>query len=159
MIAQLISTRYLLKRCLDSIVFIFSSVAKLQLLHLQENFIKRQKKINQKIHLWRKYNLSTIGNLIIYKTFLISQLGYLLSMMECDQEITKTIQKAIDKFVIRANHSWVSKERLYQSPKDRGLCAIHIDPHANALRCAWAKGATKGLWANGLLMKVVQGSN
>ena len=46
-----------------------------QLLHLQENFIKRQKKINQKIHLWRKYNLSTEGNLIISKTFLISQLA------------------------------------------------------------------------------------
>ena len=31
-------------------------------------------------------------------------------MMECEQKITKTIQKAIDKFVIRADHSWVSKE-------------------------------------------------
>ena len=130
-----------------------------QLLHLQENFIKRQKKINQKIHLWRKYNLSTIGNLIIYKTFLISQLGYLLSMMECDQEITKTIQKAIDKFVIRANHSWVSKERLYQSPDDGGLGAIHIETHANALRCAWAKCARKGLWANCLLRKVHEPRN
>ena len=130
-----------------------------QLLYLQDNFIKRQKKINQKIHLWRKYNLSTIGNLIISKTFLISQLGYLLSMMECDQETMKTMQKEIDKFVIRANHSWISKDRLYQRPEDGGLGAIHIETHANALRCAWAKRATKGLWANGLLMKVNEPKN
>ena len=38
-----------------------------QLLHLQDNFKKRHKKINQQIFLWQKYNLSTIGILIISK--------------------------------------------------------------------------------------------
>eukprot|EP00090_Calanus_glacialis_P035375 TRINITY_DN60407_c0_g1_i1.p1 TRINITY_DN60407_c0_g1~~TRINITY_DN60407_c0_g1_i1.p1 ORF type:complete len:167 (+),score=30.83 TRINITY_DN60407_c0_g1_i1:69-503(+) len=50
---------------------------------LNENFEIRKKRIRQKIAIWRKLNLSTIGNLIISKTFLISQLGYLLSMMDC----------------------------------------------------------------------------
>ena len=60
----------------DKVKFIYTTTFKLlgvdivyQLLKLQDNFIKRQKKINQKIFLWRKYNLSTIGNLIISKTF------------------------------------------------------------------------------------------
>ena len=51
--------------------------------------------------------------------------------------------KEIDKFVIRANHSWISRDRLYQRPEDGGLGAIHIETHAIALRCAWAKRATK----------------
>ena len=60
----------------------------------------------------------------------------------------KTIQKEIDKFVIRENHSWISKVRLYQRPEDGGLGAIHIETHANALRCAWAKRVTNGLLMN-----------
>ena len=74
-------------------------------------------------------------------------------MLECDHEITREIQKEIDKFVIRANHSWISKDRIYLKPEDGGLGAIHIETHATALRCAWAKRATKGLWANGLITK------
>ena len=83
----------------------------------------------------------------------------IISKMECDQETMKEMQKEIDKFVIRANHSWISRDRLYQRPEDGGLGAIHIETHANALRCAWAKRATKGLWANGLLMKVNEPKN
>ena len=54
-----------------------------KLCNLSENFEIRKKKIRQKIAIWRKLNLSTIGNLIISKTFLISQLGYLLYMLDC----------------------------------------------------------------------------
>ena len=67
--------------------------------------------------------------------------------------------KEIEKFVIRANHSWISRDRLYQRPEDGGLGSIHIETHANALRCAWAKRATKGLWENGLLMKFNEPKN
>ena len=57
-----------------------------KLCNLRENFEIRKKRIRQKIAIWRKLNLSTIGNLIISKTFLISQLGYLLSMMDCPRQ-------------------------------------------------------------------------
>ena len=60
-------------------------------------------------------------------------------MLECDQGMMKEMQKEIDKFVIRANHSWISRDRLYQRPEDGGLGAIHIETHANALRCACGK--------------------
>ena len=56
---------------------------------LAENYEERKKKIRMKIAIWRKMNLSEIGNLIISKTFMISQLGYLLSMMDCPTELMK----------------------------------------------------------------------
>ena len=62
---------------------------------MTENFEERKKKIRKKIAIWRKLNLSTVGNLIVAKTFLISQLGYLLSMLECPQELLKEIQNDI----------------------------------------------------------------
>ena len=68
---------------------------------LDDNFKVRARKIEKKIILWRKYNLSTIGNLSISKTFLISQLGYLLSMLDCPKELLESMQEAINKFVTR----------------------------------------------------------
>jgi hypothetical protein len=61
----------------------------------------RKKKIRKIIAIWRKLNLSEVGNLIVSKTFLISQLGYLLSMMECPEALMKTMQEDIDKFIFR----------------------------------------------------------
>ena len=44
-----------------------------KLKNLEENFQIRKRGITQKIAIWRKFNLITIGNLIAFKTFLISQ--------------------------------------------------------------------------------------
>ena len=84
---------------------------------LDDNFKERAKKIETKIILWRKYNLSTIGNLSVSKTFLISQLGYLLSMLDCPKELLETIQVYINKFVTRAKHSWISEKEYTTNQK------------------------------------------
>ena len=57
----------------------------------------------QYIHL-EELNLSIIGNLIIAKTFLISKLGYLLSMMDCQQEILTDIEDDIYSFIMITKH-------------------------------------------------------
>ena len=73
---------------------------------LDENFKEKAKKIEIKIILWRKYNLSTVGNLSFSKKFLISQLGYLLSKLDCPNELLETIQVSKNKF-----------KRIYNKPK------------------------------------------
>ena len=75
-----------------------------KLCNLSENYEIKKKRILQKIAIWRKLNLSTIGNLIISKTFLISQLGYLLSMMDCPRNLChqsemQLVQKAKPRFM------------------------------------------------------------
>ena len=85
---------------------------------LDENFKERAKKIETKIILWRKYNLSTVGNLSISKTFLISQLGYLLSMLECPVDLLESMQESINKFITRSNNSLIVKTRIYNKPKE-----------------------------------------
>ena len=91
---------------------------------MDENVKERAKRIEIKIFLWRKYNLSTIGDLSVSKTFVISQLGYILSMLDCPKEILETMHLSIDNFVTRAKHSWISKKRIYNKPKNRGVGAI-----------------------------------
>ena len=126
---------------------------------LDENFKVRARKIETKILLWRKYNLSTIGNLSISKTFLISQLGYLLSMLDCPKELLGSMQESINKFVTRTNTSWIAKTRIYNKPKNGGLGAINLQVYASSLRMAWVKRAKEGLWSNILTAKVVNPIN
>jgi len=107
-----------------------------KLCNLHENFEIRKKKIRQKIAIWRKLNLSTIGNLIISKTFLISQLGYLLSMMDCPKPLLAEIQKDIDAFILKTNSNWISKDRIHLQPEKGGLGAINLETYATSLRCS-----------------------
>ena len=110
-----------------------------KLCKLDENFEIRKKRIRQKIAIWRKLNLSTIGNLIISKTFLISQLGYLLSMMDCPQALLTEIQTDIDAFILKTNSNWISKDRIHLPPEQGGLGAIKLETYATSLRCSWYK--------------------
>jgi hypothetical protein len=126
---------------------------------LPANFITRKKKIRQKIAIWRKLNLSTTGNLIISKTFLISQLGYLLSMMDCPKEILEEIQKDIDAFIMKTRKPWISKDRLYLPPELGGLGAINLVTYATSLRCSWYKRVKSGLWTDILMEKVWKKEN
>ena len=98
--------------------------------NLKENFVARKKKIRKKIAIWRKLNLNTIGNPIVAKTFLISQLGYLLSMMECPKEILDEMQGDIDSFILKNKTHWVSKDRIHMDPKKRGLGAMNLETYA-----------------------------
>ena len=65
----------------NKVKFVYANTFKLlgvnidnKLTKLSDNFEARKKKIRTKIAIWRKLNLSEIGNLIISKTFL-SQLA------------------------------------------------------------------------------------
>ena len=128
---------------------------------LDNNFESKEKKINQLIAMWRKYNFSTIGNLIISKTFLISQLSYMLSVLECPLTILARIQKNIDTFILKSSSPWISKERLYNDPCKGGLGAINLMDFSASLKLSWAKRAilSKGLWAQILRKKVSDNKN
>ena len=128
---------------------------------LDKNFESKETKINKLIAMWRKYNFSTIGNLIISKTFLISQLSYLLSVLDCPPAILDRIQKKIDTFILKSSSPWISKERLYNDPCKGGLGAINLMDFSVSLKLSWAKRAirSKGLWAQILRKKVNNDNN
>ena len=123
---------------------------------LAEIFETRKRKIRQKIAIWGKLSLSTVGNFILAKTFLISQLGYLLSMLECPKELLKEIQNDIDSFILRSRSHWISKERIHMEPDKGGLGAINLETYATSLRCSWYKRINKGLWSDIILDKVMK---
>ena len=94
--------------------------------------------------------MSTVGNLSISKTFLIRQLGYLLSMLDYSKEILETTQVSINKFVTRATNSWILEKRIYAKPKNGGLGEINLKVYTSSLRMAWVKRPKGRLWSDKL---------
>jgi hypothetical protein len=86
-------------------------------------------------------NLSTIENLIISKTFIISQLGYFLAVLECSSAKTKEIQEDIDKFVFKGK-LWISIDRRYLTAEEGGIGMINIQKYG-AMRFSWFKEINK----------------
>ena len=74
----------------------------------------------------------------------MSQLGYLLSVMECPEELMATMQLDIDRFIFRTG----------KNPSEGGMGAINIVTYAQSLRCSWYKRINGGLWSNILISKV-----
>ena len=70
---------------------------------------------------------------MVAKTFLISQLGYFLGMLECPKELLKEIQNDIDSFILRSKSHWVSKDRIYMEPDKGGLGAINLETYKTSL--------------------------
>ena len=69
--------------------------------------------------------------MIFSKTFLISQLGYLLSMMECPDELMTEIQLDIDKFFFRTGKNpWMAEGRRYLPPSEGGIGEFNIRTYA-----------------------------
>ena len=66
------------------------------------------------IVIWRKLDLSEIRNLIVSKSIFKSQLGYLLSMMACHENLVKEIKTDIDRFIFRTGKDpWMAESRRY----------------------------------------------
>ena len=129
----------------NKVKFIYANTFKLlgvnidnKLKNLTDNFEARKKKIRTKIAIWRKLNLSEVGNLIISKTFLVSQ-------MSCPDKLLQTMQDDIDKFIFRTGKNpWMSDKRRYLSPKEGGMGCINLSVYTNALRCSWFKRIGNG---------------
>ena len=71
--------------------------------------------------------VDSVGKLIVSKTFLISQLGYLLSMMDCPENLITSMQEDIDRFIFRTGKNpWMVEDSRYLPPSEGVMGAINI---------------------------------
>jgi hypothetical protein len=85
---------------------------------LQENFYDVRKKIIKIIYFWDRFELSLPGRINIAKTFLVSQINYLGSILLPNDDILNDMQEMIDKFCTKGIR--FAKDRLYHHPLGGG---------------------------------------
>ena len=106
---------------------------------ITDNFIETEKKIDNMIKFWSKFNLTLPGRINVIKTFMLSQLGYIGSIISPLQEQLTGIQKKINKYAMGS--MIVAENRLYLPLNEGGLGLISISDYLSGLQLAWIKKA------------------
>jgi exonuclease III len=104
---------------------------------LTNNFADRIESIRKIRNFWSRLRLSLPGRLAVAKTFMLSQLGYLGSLIRPTREQMGTISELIGSYV-KGNLN-VSKERIFLKEEDGGLGMINLDFFITALQASWLK--------------------
>ncbi len=94
-------------------------------------------KIQNIIEYWERFYLSLAGRISVCKTFMLSQIGYIGSILTPIANQQKRLQDLLDKFCL--NNLRVAKKKLYLPPAQVGLGLIKIANYITALQCAWIK--------------------
>jgi hypothetical protein len=98
-------------------------------------------KIQNIIEYWERFHLSLAGRISVCKTFMLSQIGYIGSILSPTNNQCKRLQDLTDKFCLGTMR--IAKKKLYLPPAQGGLGLIKISSYITALQCAWVKRSTE----------------
>ena len=106
--------------------------------NLIRNWDKVIKNVRNKISLWKIFNLSIQGRIVVAKTHLISQVQYVGTILPLPREVKNNISEMIESFV-QGSGKKLAKDKLYSRVEDGGLNLISLDPICKALKCGLIK--------------------
>jgi hypothetical protein len=107
----------------------------------QQNYEMLCDKINSALTLWKIRRLTLLGKILIYKTYGLSQLIYVLTVVELDSAHYKQIQMMFNNFLwgrdlnesIYCNR--ISWQRLSNPIENGGFGMIHFKTVIDSIRC------------------------
>jgi hypothetical protein len=108
---------------------------------LISNYDSVIKKIDSLIAFWSRFRLSLPGRITIAKTFLISQINYLGSILMPSEEQLHQMQSSINNFIRR--NIKISDERIYLPVDKGGLGFFNIKNFLQAQMSTWILRAKK----------------
>jgi hypothetical protein len=97
--------------------------------------------VNRQVEYWERFNLSLPGRISVCKTFMLSQIGYIGSIVRPTLQQEKRLQKIMDDFCIGS--MCTAKKKLYMPLSEGGLGLIKIHDFITSLQCAWVKRVTQ----------------
>jgi hypothetical protein len=104
---------------------------------LYTNFDDKIEKIKRIRNFWSRFRLSLPGRILVAKTFMLSQIGYLGCILKPKQEQMKSFSETINNFIKGSLN--ISKDRLTTEPVDGGVGMINVNHYVIALQAAWFK--------------------
>ena len=109
----------------------------------EENWTKRINFIKETIAKWSKRNLSISGKLVIVKTYLISQVVFLLQALAMPDKILNTINSLLFRFIWKKKNTntkafeKVKRTTMCNSYEKGGLTMINIIDMQNSFLLSW----------------------
>ena len=113
------------------IVFTYNEIER-----LQKIFYDKRKDIRLQIRLWRCRGLSLLGKITIIKSFLLSKMTYVFSVLPTPQEFIKQLNTIIYNFLWNGPDK-IARLAVVNDIKFGGLRLTDIETSIISLRLAW----------------------
>jgi len=116
--------------------------------------------IEKKINLWKIFNLSIQGRIVVAKTHLISQVQFYGTVLIIPKETESTISNLIENFV-QGGGKKLARTKLYAPINEGGINLISIRAYCEALKCGLIKHSRYSCdwWARVLRLKCCHDEN
>ena len=123
------------------------------------NYTPKLQKVENIIRIWKSRNLTLYGRVQLTKTYLISQVIYLLSVLPTpDMEFLKKFETLLFKFIWNNKTERIKRSTLYRNNLDGGIKMPHLPSFNYALKLAWLRRLldvnNKGSWKTIVLYKL-----
>ena len=103
--------------------------------NLRVNWTNCISKISGLINYWNQYNLTLTGRVLVAKTFLMSQVTFLLGIIPIESDIAKRIEGMIERYTL--GNLQIAKDRIYNKIEQGGTGLLRISELNTAMKCAW----------------------
>jgi hypothetical protein len=102
---------------------------------LQQNWDSSIIKIRGLINYWNQYNLSLTGRVMVAKTFLLSQITFLMGIIPMEKKTADQIEIMIEKYTL--GKLQVARDRIYNKIEQGGLGLLKIWELNIAMKSSW----------------------
>lgn len=104
------------------------------------NYEPKLKKIENIIAIWRQRNLTLYGKTQIIKTYLISQIIYLMSVLPAPSlDFITKLDRILFKFLWKNKTERIKRNTLWRTIEEGGVGMPHIPSFNYALKLSWLK--------------------
>jgi hypothetical protein len=114
---------------------------------LEKNLTNLNKKIANIINYWKRYGLSMIGRITVYKSLILPHINFIGSILTPSEEWFRNMECNLEKFVL--GQDTFAKKRIYLPVTNGGLGLVNIRSMVTAIQCTWIKKAlmsTNDMW-------------
>ena len=105
--------------------------------NVEENFMKRIRKMKTKLNLWLSRDLTLYGKSLLAKTLGVSQLIYAASMLSVPTPVIKNVQAELFNFLWKNKKDKIKRLVLYQPLAEGGINFVNFSAVVKSLRLAW----------------------
>ncbi len=120
------------------------------------NYVPKLNKVKNIIRIWRQRNLTFHGKVQLIKTYLISQIVYLMSVLPTPpHEFIHELESILFQFLWNNKTERIKRETLHLPLTEGGISMPHLPSFNYALKLAWLRrlldGENKGSWRSIIL--------
>ena len=115
-----------------------------------EVWMEKVNKIKSCIQIWKSRDLSYIGRVLIIKTLLASQIGYLAEIKTIPHNINKQIESLIWNFLWNNKHPLVNRKTMHLNLEEGGVKMLNLKDFIEAKRIHFIYKMIKAEYQNWL---------